>query len=237
MAYAQPKVIAHRGYWETAGSAQNSLTSFAKANAIGAFGSEFDVWFTGDNQLVVNHDRKHEGLDMETATANEVTALRLPNGENIPTFDQYLAQAQTMPDTRVILEMKSLRDLKREDMAAAAIVEKLRQYDVLDRTDIICFSINACLAFKKLVPDNKIYYLDGDLTPKKIKKLGLAGIDYSMDALRKNPEWVADAHKRGLEVNVWTVDTPEDMQYFIDLGVDYITTDHPEELQALISKK
>ena len=110
----------------------------------------------------------------------------------------------------------------------------MRKYDLLDRTDIIAFSINACMAFKKLIPDAKIYYLNGDLAPKSIKKLGLAGIDYSMRVLRKHPEWVEQAKKLGLEVNVWTVDEEEDMRYFIDLGVDYITTDYPERLQALL---
>ena len=33
---------------------------------------------------------------------------------------------------------------------------------------------------------------------------------------------------------LWTVDEEEDMRYFIDLGVDYITTDYPERLQALL---
>ena len=103
---------------------------------------------------------------------------------------------------------------------------------MLERTDIIAFSINACLAFKKLLPDTRIYYLNGDLAPKSIKKLGLAGIDYSMGVLRKHPQWV----KLGLEVNVWTVDSEEDMKYFIGLGVDYITTDYPERLQALLKK-
>ena len=55
-----------------------------------------------------------------------------------------------------------------------------------------------------------------------------------MSVLRKNPKWVEQAHTEGLEVNVWTVDTEEDMRYFIDLGVDYITTDYPERLQALL---
>lgn len=233
---AQPKVIAHRGYWKTDGSAQNSLASFTKADAIGAFGSEIDVWLTADDQLVVNHDRVFKGVDMEKATLAEATAVKLDNGENLPSLDAYLQLVKSMPDTRLILEMKSLSDLRREDLAAAKIVDALKKYDLLDRTDIIAFSINACLAFKKLIPENQIYYLDGDLTPKKIRKLGLAGIDYSTKVLRKHPEWVKQAHEKGLEVNVWTVDNEEDMKYFIDLGVDYITTDHPEQLQALLKK-
>ena len=233
---AQPKVIAHRGYWKTDGSAQNSIASFTKADAVGAFGSEIDVWLTADDQLVVNHDRVFKGVNMEEATFAEATAVKLDNGENLPSLDAYLQLVKSKPNTRLILEMKSLSDLRREDLAAAKIVDALKKYDLLDRTDIIAFSINACLAFKKLIPENRIYYLDGDLTPKKIQKLGLAGIDYSVKVLRKHPEWVKQAHEKGLEVNVWTVDSEEDMKYFIDLGVDYITTNHPEELQALLKK-
>lgn len=236
-ALAQPKVIAHRGYWTAPGSAQNSLTSFSKADSIGVYGSEIDVWLTADDRLVVNHDRVYKGtdIDMEKATAREIMQIVLPNGtENIPSLDAYLELVASKPDTRLILEMKSLSDLNREDLAAEKIVRALRRHGVLERTDIIAFSINACLAFKKLIPDTKIYYLNGDLPPKSIKKLGLAGIDYSMGALRRHPEWVKQAHDLGLEVNVWTVDSEEDMRYFIDLGVDYITTDYPERLQALL---
>ena len=236
-ALAQPKVIAHRGYWTAPGSAQNSLSSFAKADSIGVYGSEIDVWLTADDRLIVNHDRVYKGtdIDMEKATAREIMQIVLPNGkENIPSLDQYLDLVASKPDTRLILEMKSLSDLNREDLAAEKIVRALRRHGVLDRTDIIAFSINACLAFKKLIPETKIYYLNGDLPPKSIKKLGLAGIDYSMGALRRHPEWVKQAHDLGLEVNVWTVDSEEDMRYFIDLGVDYITTDYPERLQALL---
>ena len=235
---AQPKVISHRGYWTAPNSAQNSLASFTKADSVGVFGSEIDVWLTADDKLIVNHDRVYKGTDinMEKSTLKEITSIVLPNGENIPTLDAYLRLVAAKPDTRLILEMKSLSDLKREDLAAEKIVKALRKYNLLDRTDIIAFSINACLAFKKLMPDGRIFYLNGDLAPRSIKKLGLTGIDYSMSVLRKNPKWVEQAHKEGLEVNVWTVDTEEDMRYFIDLGVDYITTDYPERLQALLGR-
>lgn len=238
VAAAQPKVIAHRGYWTLPGSAQNSLASFSKADSVGVFGSEIDVWLTSDNRLIVNHDRIYKGtdIDMERDKANLITQVVLPNGERIPTLNAYLKLVASKPDTRLILEMKSLSDLNREDLAARKIAQALRKHNLLERTDIIAFSINACLAFKKLLPDTKIYYLNGDLPPKSIKALGLAGIDYSMGALRRNPQWIKQAHDLGLEVNVWTVDSEEDLKYFIEQGVDYITTNYPERLQALLKE-
>ena len=52
----------------------------------------------------------------------------------------------------------------------------------------------------------------------------------------KHPEWVEEAHKVGLKVNVWTVNETPDLQKMLDLKVDFITTDHPVEAKELASK-
>lgn len=235
---AQPKVIAHRGYWQHPGSAQNSLASLAKADSIGCYGSEFDVWMTADKRLVVNHDRTYRGTDirMDEARASLVTAIVLPNGERIPTLDAYLATAEKCPATRLILEIKSLSDPKREALCAKKIVRALKRRGLLERTDFIAFSFDACLAVRALLPEARIYYLNGDLAPQRIAEANLTGIDYWEGVLREHPEWIAEAHALGLEVNVWTVNDEQSMRHFISQGVDYITTDRPEQLQALLER-
>ena len=114
--HAQPKVIAHRGYWTAPGSAQNSLASFAKADSIGVYGSEMDVWLTGDDKLVVNHDQVYKGtdIDMARARARDITRIVLPNGENLPTLDEYLETVAARPATRLVLETKTLVPYRRE---------------------------------------------------------------------------------------------------------------------------
>lgn len=47
------QVIAHRGYWKTEGSAQNSISSLQNTHRIGVYGSEFDVHITRDGEVVV----------------------------------------------------------------------------------------------------------------------------------------------------------------------------------------
>ena len=36
------QVIAHRGFWKTDGSAQNSIAALVKADSINSYGSEFE---------------------------------------------------------------------------------------------------------------------------------------------------------------------------------------------------
>ena len=52
--------------------------------------------------------------------------------------------------------------------------------------------------------------------------------------MKKNENWFKEAHDLGLKVNIWTVNTREDMQYCIDKGADFITTDQPELLQTVL---
>lgn len=236
-AAAQPRVIAHRGYWTAPGSAQNSIASFTKADSIGVYGSEMDVWLTGDDRLIVNHDQTIPGIgiDMARDKARLITQVVLPNGERIPTLDAYLKCVVRHPATRLILELKTLT-YPREDVAVRKVIRQLKRYGLLDRTDFISFSLNACIEFRKRLPEARVYYLAGDLSPQSIRRIGLTGIDYAAAVLHRHPEWISEAHDLGLEVNVWTVDTEEEMRRFIDLGVDYITTDYPERLQTLLKE-
>ena len=103
---AQPKVVAHRGYWTTEGSAQNSIASLQKAAEIGCWGSEFDVWMTADGIPVVFHDATIDGIRIEDTTYATLMNHRLQNGEFIPTLQQYLTEAKRLTNCRLIFEIK-----------------------------------------------------------------------------------------------------------------------------------
>lgn len=226
--FAQTQIVAHRGYWKAANGAQNSIEAFNRADSIAVYASEFDVCFTADDSLVVVHGPIVQGVDVRTAPIDSILAVTLSNGEKLPLLSQFLDNVANNTTIRLVLEQKAQADFNREDQAAAKIVEMLRERGLLDRTDIISFSINACLAYVKLCPELPVYYLDGDLSPKKVKSLGFSGIDYHHSVIREHPEWIDQCHDLGLKVNVWTVDKPEDIQYFKSLGVDFITTNNPE---------
>ena len=237
VALAQPKVVAHRGYWRTDGSAQNSITSLQKAAEVGCWGSEFDVWLTADGVPVVFHDATIDGIRIEDTTYATLMNLRLQNGEFIPTLQTYLQEAQHWPDCRLIFEVKPHRNAKRDAMISEMSVELVNMLGLASRTDYISFSKHACKRLHELAPQAKVAYLNGDLTPQQVKEMGLTGIDYSIATFNKHPEWPLEAKELGLEVNVWTVDGEEALTRFAQMpGIDIITTNDPETLIKLLNK-
>lgn len=230
------QVIAHRGFWKTAGSAQNSIAALVKADSIYCYGSEFDVWLTADNQLVVNHDKVFKGVRMETSTAEECTSLILDNGEHLPTLQQYLDKGKQL-STRLILELKSHKTPEQETRAVEQIVKMVKDMALEERTEYITFSRHATREFIRLAPKGTpVYYLEGDATPKELKEWGCAGPDYHYTVFKKHPEWIKECHDLGMIVNAWTVNDAKDMEWLISQGVDFITTNEPVLLQEVLKK-
>ena len=234
---AQPKVFAHRGYWTAPESAQNSIASFTKADAVGVFGSEIDVWLTADHQLVVNHDETFKGVTMQNATEKVCTAVQLDNGEQLPTLRQYLDEARKLK-TRLILELKGHKTPEQETRAVEGIVSMIKEMGLEERTEYITFSRHATQEFIRLAPKGTpVYYLTGDVAPKELKEWGCAGPDYHFSVFKKNPGWIKECHDLGMKVNAWTVNETPDMEWLISQGVDFITTNEPVVLQDILKKR
>jgi glycerophosphoryl diester phosphodiesterase len=49
--------------------------------------------------------------------------------------------------------------------------------------------------------------------------------------------WIQEAHDLGMTVNVWTVNSESSILKMKELGVDFITTDHPLEAKELLKQK
>ena len=230
---AQTQVIAHRGFWKTEGSAQNSIAALEKAAEERLYGSEFDVQVTLDGKLIVNHDAKFQGFVIAETPFKELKKIKLKNGEKLPTLKKYL-KAGKKQDIQLILEIKSHKSKEVEDKMAADIVKMVTKMGLQKQVEYIAFSLNICEQLAKLTPESEIAYLNGNLPPAELKKKGINGIDYNQTVLEKHPEWVEEAHRLGMKVNVWTVNKEDMMRKFIDMKVDYITTDYPLETQKLL---
>ncbi len=167
--YSQTKVIAHRGYWDCEGSAQNSVTALNKAHEVGAYGSEFDVSITADGIPVVNHDDSIQGFCIETSLYEQLKDLKLKNGETLPTLEEYLIQGKKNQGTQLILEIKPHKRVVNEDKAVATILYLVQKYQMEDQVEYISFSMNICKELIRRAPSAQVSYLRGEVSPADLK--------------------------------------------------------------------
>jgi len=221
----RPRIVAHRGYWNTPGSAQNSIRSLVKADSIGADYAEFDVWMCSDDVLVLHHDAEAGPYVIPDTTSTVLRRdIRLSNGEPIPTLDEYLDVAKDLK-IGLVFEIKWHWRTERENLCVKKCVEMINEKGLADRTIYITFSPNAHEELGKYgVPH---YFLTGK-SPEEMVGMGSTGPDFHYDVFYKNTDYIPEFKRLGMPINVWTVSTPEVTRYFINQDVDFITSDTPE---------
>ena len=232
---SETKVVAHRGFWRTEGSDQNSIASLLKADELGAWGAEFDVWRASDGVLVLNHDGVHDGHVVQNTPSTVLTTLRLANGETMPTLDAYLAAAKRTK-VHLVLELKPHATPEAETAAAEATVKAVEAAKLTKRVTYITFSRHAMEELIRLAPKNDVLYLGGDISPEELEKLGAAGGDYNHGVYLKHPEWLEYMKQHGMISNVWTVNHPVDMIWAMRQKIDFLTTDRPDLFLQLQGK-
>lgn len=236
----KPKIVAHRGYWncEEAGYTKNSIASLRCAQEHGFWGSEFDVNITSDSVLVIYHDKAIKGKRLSKHPYEKFKDFRLANGEPLPTIDDYLEQAKKSETTVLIYEMKAQNSEELEELIVSLSIKKLKEYDLLhpNRVAFVSFSIGICEKLATLLPEFSVQFL-GLRSPAFLSALGINGVDYNHNLLSVHPNWFKQARERNMTINVWTINNDHLMTKFIDLGVDFITTDYPLRAQEFINTK
>ncbi len=230
------QVIAHRGAWKKNNIPENSIASLKEAIRLKCFGSEFDVHITLDSVLVVNHDLTYYGLLIGKSTFAQLLEKKHPNGESIPTLENYLKTGMKQKGTKLVLELKPQNMGKERDLfLAEKAVRMVKKLKAEAWVDYISFSYDICTYIIGHLPNAKVAYLAGDVAPEKLKIDGFFGSDYHYSVFQKN-DWIAPSKQLGLTVNAWTVNTVPEMEWLLANEVEFITTNEPELLFEVIKK-
>ncbi|MFT3945950.1 MAG: glycerophosphodiester phosphodiesterase family protein [Agriterribacter sp.] len=190
-----------------------------------------------DDTLIVNHDDKYAGMKIEENTYASLAQSKLSNGETIPTARTYLIAGMQQHTTKLVFEIKaSIISKERGQRLAQKCVELVKELKAEPWVMYISFDYDIVKKVLELQPGANVAYLNGDKSPAQLIADNVQGLDYHYNVFRQNPGWVAEAKQNKIELNVWTVNSAEDMKWFIDQKFDYITTNEPELLFELLKK-
>jgi glycerophosphoryl diester phosphodiesterase len=232
--------FAHRGGGGDA--PENTLPAFGAAVAMGYRYLETDTHLTADGVLVAFHDDVLDRVTNRTGRIaelpwSEVSKARIGD-EPIPLLEDLLA---AFPDTRVNIDPK-------HDAAVGPLAELLIRMDAVDRVGIGSFSDRRLAELRRRCGPR----LCTSLGPRDIARLKLGARRVPVGAMpapcaqvpvRTNGVTVTDrrfvdaAHRRGMQVHVWTIDDPVEMHRLIDLGVDGIMTDRIAVLKDVLESR
>ena len=257
-----PVILGHRG---AAGSApENTLLAFHEGLKQGAHMLESDIQATADGVPILLHDNRVDrttdrqgeanGFSLEQiqhldagcrfTPAPGVTASPKPTGPvRIPTLREAFEE---FPETPFNLEIKS-----ESAELVAAVVELVQQFDREDRTlltageDPIQALLREELARTGAKPALGASLAD-ILEVIRSAQAGTAPQTDSMalqiprlfgDAPLITPLLLEHCRHHEIEVHVWTINDPEEMNALLDLGVDGLVTDIPEVMARVLAER
>ncbi|HAZ47252.1 MAG TPA: glycerophosphodiester phosphodiesterase [Cyanobacteria bacterium UBA11369] len=230
------EIIAHRGY--SAIAPENTLAAFAAAHAHQANSIEFDVQLSSEGIPVIIHDPTLERTTNGSGFVREKTLEQLKaldagawfnpqfSGERIPSLSEALKAMEDL-DRFVYPEVKGGENWTDSDVDN--FVQILIEAGWEDRCIVACFNEQ----FLQRVRERSPQIILGFLVPSASKfteKLPLAAADGNAimlsqyNALLKNPSLIETSRNQGIDVGVWTVDSHEDLQNLIEIGVKRIVT-------------
>ena len=232
-----PIAFAHRG--GASDAPENTMPAFEYAVGLGYRYIETDVQVTADGVLVAFHDDDlqrtcgHAGR-ISQLTWREVSEFRVDGAAPVPLLEDLLG---AWPDLRVNIDCKS-------DAATPALVSVLKRTGAIDRVCVGAFDDRRVARLRAAFGDR----LCTALGPRGVVGLRF-GRPRSSSALTAqvpvkqgritvtDERFLQRAHALGIQVHVWTIDDPAEMERLLDLGVDGIMTDRPAVLREVLERR
>jgi glycerophosphoryl diester phosphodiesterase len=240
-------VIAHRGF--SGATPENTLASFQKAIEIGSDMIELDVQLSKDGKLVVLHD---DTLDRTTNGQGRVVDYDLQelkkldagswlgaqfSGEKIPTLEEVLDLAKGRVLVNIEIKHPEHGQYPITELADQAL-KGVKKAGVIDQVIFSSFNPAALEWIKKNEPRvwvALLYHRAWNSLPEVT-----GGKQYSVLNLRNSyltKTKIDKIRREGLRVNVYTVNSEEELEQFVRWGVDGIITNHPDRLINILKKK
>lgn len=233
------EIVAHRGAWKKNDLPENSIAALRHAIDLKLPGSEFDVWRTADDSLVINHDAHYNQLLIEDNNYADLIKFKLSNGEKLPTLHEYISEGKrNNRNTLLVCEIKpSGISKERGKETAMKAVETIKKLKADKNTCYISFDYGILKQIRAVDAKTSLQYLEGNKSPIEVKADHINGIDYHYSVFKKHPEWIKQAKENKVILNAWTVNEPADMDWIIEHKFNYITTNEPELLKERLQKK
>jgi glycerophosphoryl diester phosphodiesterase len=231
--------FAHRG--GASEVPENTMPAFEHAVRLGYRYLETDAHVTADGVLIAFHDDRLDRVTDRTGVIaelpwSEVQQARVDGREPIPLLEDLLT---AWPDVRINIDPK-------QDDVAEPLAAALLRTDTVDRVCVGAFSDRRIARVRELTGPG----LCTSMGPREVAQLVSASRSLPGGGRISSPcaqvpthqgrlplvteRFVAAAHRRGVQVHVWTVDDPAEITRLLDLGVDGIMTDRPQVLKDLL---
>jgi len=262
--HGQVTTIAHRG--ASGHAPEHTLAAYERALEMGADYIEQDLQMTSDGTLVVLHDDELDRTARGPAayctgrvidrTLNEIRECEISSWwtssvggepisgspERIPTLDDVLVRFGER--ARFYIETKQPSEAPGMEQALLEALDRhgLRPTSRGDRRVLIqSFDPESLQTLAELDPGLPLVQLmgrlpDGDLDAAMARIAGYAiGVGPSRRLVDES--FMAAAQRHGLIVHPYTVNSAQDMERLIDLGVDGMFTNWPDRLRALLTRE
>jgi glycerophosphoryl diester phosphodiesterase len=257
-----PLIYAHRG--ASAARAEHTLGAYVRALDDGADGLECDVRLTADGHLVCVHDRRIDRTTNARGVVSTMTLAQLDELDAADwkypwrDLDDELVDSVDRNHTKVLslrTLLETVRDYDRRVEVAietkhptryAGLVEErlvalLREFGWVragSPVRVMSFSGVALKRVERLAPELLVVLLIEGVSWKVTRGMLAPGwiAGPGIDELRAKPRLGGRLRAAGHRIVVWTVNTEEDLEYCLDLGVEAVMTDRPDYLRALLSE-
>lgn len=247
---AAPIALAHRGGDALPANVgiENSLRAVGNAVALGYRYIETDARASIDGVAFAFHDHDLTRVAPQAGfgdrpfgslTAEEIRSVRLPGGEPIATIAELL---EAFPTTRFNIDVKTPEVIE-------PTVRVIREAAAQRRVLLASFSHARLTRVRQLLPEVVTSASPQEITalrlqPRMWRSFLRAGgavclqvPEYRYNVRIVTPRFIAAAHRYGMQVHVWTVDEPADIERLLDAGVDGIITDRPDVLRDVLQER